>query len=404
MCDRKKISLSVLAVLFSLLLQGTTLFLFLPRIGPSWSSFDKPVQVSVLLAVSMVLSLLSVTGNKIVCRTVLFIKAGILVFICKAVGTLDTVFQYFLASSVLESAFFLAPPYGLFFSVFLVAAAIVSLAPHSTDAQMIDGITLPDLVFSVIFSVVTAAMGTMLRVFQNACIVRDTEIERLESVIRRVTDTNFAYQNYAVLAEEKSVEKERQRISREIHDIIGYTMTNVLMLIQAALHSTDCAQMRLLLVKAQTHLNESVNDARLALRRLRERDIRSTKGVYLFVQLTKTFSEIAGIDIDIDFGNMTGVLGSAAEKAVYRMLQEGMTNSFRHGKATHIAISFRRENNAVTVRLLDNGNGSAGVIREGIGIRGMRERVELLGGILSAGQAADGFLIQAVIPLEDSDE
>jgi len=76
------------------------------------------------------------------------------------------------------------------------------------------------------------------------------------------------------------------------------------------------------------------------------------------------------------------------------VVQEGMTNAVRHGKADRIEIRIARAGNQVFVRIRDNGAGCA-ELEEGFGLRHMRERLEMLGGTLDYGNldkdAADGY-------------
>ena len=109
----------------------------------------------------------------------------------------------------------------------------------------------------------------------------------------------------------------------------------------------------------------------------------------------------------MDFGNLPEKLNGTVERIIFRMLEESMTNAFKHGTADLITIYFLYENGDIIIRIFDNGtrNGQNGTeVKEGIGLRGMRERIEPLGGTLTAQFVADGFLLRAVIPEGNPDE
>lgn len=96
-------------------------------------------------------------------------------------------------------------------------------------------------------------------------------------------------------------------------------------------------------------------------------------------------------------------LGEAAELTAYRVVQEGLTNVFRHAQATRVSVTIApgeageiRE--GVVVRIRDNGIGITPESHSGFGLIGMRERVWALGGVLSVTSQADGVMIEAVIP------
>jgi len=87
-------------------------------------------------------------------------------------------------------------------------------------------------------------------------------------------------------------------------------------------------------------------------------------------------------------------LDTDEEDALYRVVQEGLTNAVRHGRADRIEIRITRTGNMVTVNIRDNGTGCE-ALEEGFGLRHMRERLEMLGGTLVYGNleknAQDGY-------------
>ena len=100
-------------------------------------------------------------------------------------------------------------------------------------------------------------------------------------------------------------------------------------------------------------------------------------------------------------------LDSDEEDALYRVVQEGLTNAVRHGRADRISVRVTRTGDLVTVSIRDNGTGCA-KLEEGFGLRHMRERLNMLGGTLSYGNldsdAQDGytgFFITVSLPIRN---
>ena len=100
-------------------------------------------------------------------------------------------------------------------------------------------------------------------------------------------------------------------------------------------------------------------------------------------------------------------LDADEEDALYRVVQEGLTNAVRHGGADRISIRVTRTGDLVTVSVQDNGTG-CGSLEEGFGLRHMRERLDMLGGTLSYGNldsgAQDGytgFFITVGLPIRN---
>ena len=182
------------------------------------------------------------------------------------------------------------------------------------------------------------------------------------------------------------------------------------MLIQAAqIGKGDSEQTHAILEKARLHADESLREARQTLAALRTEAVERPRGANLFLKLTKTFQEVTGILINIDFANMPSELPAEVEKLLYRLIQEGLTNAFRHGKASEVHISFWYDRGNLTIRIRDNGRGETleaneeGTLsseRPGIGLAGLREQVEQRGGRFQAGAVMGGFLLEATLPKE----
>lgn len=226
------------------------------------------------------------------------------------------------------------------------------------------------------------------------------EIERLDFAIGRISDINASFQDALAQAEEASSLRERNRITREIHDIVGYALTNQQMMLEAALLLTDESDERLreLLGMARRGVAEGLRDARRTLYELRRNESHSEDpGFGVLLKVVRNFEAVTGVHVAVDFTNARGELSRAAWLSLYRLIQESMINAFRHGNAKNIAIIFRENESDFYVRVRDDGCGAANVI-EGIGLKGMRERTVALGGELFAGNAADGFVVSARLP------
>ena len=113
--------------------------------------------------------------------------------------------------------------------------------------------------------------------------------------------------------------------------------------------------------------------------------------------VAENFQEVTGIIVDLELTTLSEGMSFREEKTLYRVIQEGMTNAFRHGQADRIRIILSEGTDAYECVIRDNGRGAAKV-EEGIGLKGMRERVEALGGRLSAQPRRDGFILRCRLP------
>ena len=226
------------------------------------------------------------------------------------------------------------------------------------------------------------------------------EAARLDTAIDSIADVNASFQAALAAAEAVSVKKERNRITREIHDIVGYALTNQQMMLEACLMLAEPGggRLRELLSMAKDGVAEGLRETRKTLYELRRIDEAPDLGFGGLLTVARNFERVTGIRVSVDFTNSTGQIEHSGWLSVYRLIQESMINSFRHGHARNIAITFREDGSALHVQVRDDGRGASELI-EGIGIKGMRERLEALGGELEVGNAVDGFAVSASIPL-----
>ncbi len=115
-----------------------------------------------------------------------------------------------------------------------------------------------------------------------------------------------------------------------------------------------------------------------------------------------------GVVIETTISQSLGALGETAELTIYRVVQEALTNVFRHSGATSVSVLIEAANeasrspsdgsNAIRVRIQDNGDGLPDLLKPGYGMIGMRERVLALGGTLNVISTGTGVTVEAIVP------
>jgi len=219
--------------------------------------------------------------------------------------------------------------------------------------------------------------------------------------IDNLLNANLDFQTYAAEIGEKSTIEERKRLTREVHDIVGYTLINLRMMMEAAveLSPADNERLRDLLNRARDQAMSGLLETRGALRNFRAIDTAVIEGANRIQRFVKSFSQATGIAVEVSYGNIPRSFGPEIDGAVVRIIQESMTNAFRHGKATEIQIGLWVDEGRLLVKITDNGIG-AEEIKPGIGLSGMGERIDSLHGSLSARNGEYGFIVNAIIPLK----
>jgi signal transduction histidine kinase len=196
---------------------------------------------------------------------------------------------------------------------------------------------------------------------------------------------------------------ERQRIARELHDVVTHNVT--MLVVQAEAAASVPAMSDRERVAALDGLAAGGRAALAELRQLlgvlRESDDGTPSaplpGMAQAGELVER-ARRAGLAIEFHQPDLADPLPAAIDLAGYRVIQEGLTNVIRHASATHatVAVNFGRDELVITVD--DDGVGGNGT--DGTGLTGIRERVRLLGGAVDAGRGPlGGFRLSARIPI-----
>ena len=192
---------------------------------------------------------------------------------------------------------------------------------------------------------------------------------------------------------------ERNRIGREIHDVLAHSLGALSVQLEAAdalLESgRDAGAVRPLLQQARRFAVEGLSETRAAVHALRDEPVALTE------QLT-ALADADGADITIT-GNARA-LPPEAGLALYRAAQEALSNARKHAPGAAVSLCLTFEPGA-TVLVITNGPARAGTASadlatsgSGFGLRGMRERIELLGGEIRAGPRERGHTVRVTVP------
>jgi len=253
----------------------------------------------------------------------------------------------------------------------------------------------------IVYVIFLYLMFRFVQLMREEMLRQDAMQTRLDGAVAQLTDANLGFQRHAVRAEEASASNERRRISREIHDTVGYTMTNIIMMMEEANArlETDLERVRQLIRTTRLQAERGWEEARSALRALRALRSAEISGALALTKLVRAFEQATGIAVQVSFGNVVWPMNEEVETVVYRFIQEGMTNSFRHGRATRIDIFLWHAKDELRLTMWDNGVGAT-EFKEGIGMNGLFERITPLGGKLIARGLPQGFELAIVVPYE----
>jgi signal transduction histidine kinase len=330
----------------------------------------------------------------------LAIRMAAVTIVCRPYGGLMMIKLPLWSGVFIEAGGFLDPPFSLLVQAFFSLVILLSQGPLLIwGEELIPGTPSVALVAAAVCLAGLAALLFLLRICVRVVRRNEEQSARLDEAVRQLTVANLSFQKLASSAEERSADDERKRITREIHDSIGYALNNLIMMMEAATRMApkDAATLRGLLAQAREEAQVGLNETRKALRLLRMVTQDQVRGLSAIHRLVSIFSSATGVEVKVEYCNADQSFGDAIDLAVYRMIQEGMTNAFRHGRATLIRLQFWQDHTGVRVILWDNGTAEESV-KDGIGLSGMRERVERIDGTFHASRVADGFEISAWLP------
>jgi signal transduction histidine kinase len=211
-------------------------------------------------------------------------------------------------------------------------------------------------------------------------------------------------QALAVVERARTVATQQQlRVAQGLHDGVGHGLAVIAMQAGVGLHvlDRDPAAVRTALEAIRDSARESLDALRAELAQISgEPAPRHPRHGVADLDALVDRVRSAGLAVDVT-GSPDG-LSEPTGAVVYAVVQEALTNVLQHASATSVSVRFDRASEQMTVTVEDDGRGDGRQTcpAEGMGLRGMRERVQALGGAFSAGSRAHGgFAVRAVMPL-----
>jgi signal transduction histidine kinase len=244
--------------------------------------------------------------------------------------------------------------------------------------------------FSVIFSLVWTVGFALSRKFREADEAKEraarAEQEREERARLAVSD-------------------ERARIARELHDVVGHSVS--VMTVQASavrrlLRPQQQKEREALLVVEQTGREALAEMRRMVgvLRRPEEAPALAPQPSLEHLEKLLTHVRESGLRVELRIEGTPEQLPAGVDLTAYRLVQEGLTNALKHARAQHAEVTVRYGDGHVELSVSDDGRGTGDGDGGGHGLVGMRERISVYGGELEAGpRAGGGYRLRARLPV-----
>jgi signal transduction histidine kinase len=203
-----------------------------------------------------------------------------------------------------------------------------------------------------------------------------------------------------------AVAEERARIARELHDVVAHAVSVMVLQTGAARHRLPAAAEEE--GRALEEVERTGRRALVEMRRLlgamrgegQEAELAPQPGLDTLESLLEGYRG-AGLAVELRIEGERRPLPRALDLSVYRIVQEGLTNTLKHAHATRADVVVRYEPDGLRIDVRDDGRGMAANDGLGHGLVGVRERVKIYGGEMSAGSAnGGGFVLSASLPIE----
>jgi signal transduction histidine kinase len=197
-------------------------------------------------------------------------------------------------------------------------------------------------------------------------------------------------------------ELERRRLARELHDETGQALTSILLGLKNVEDASSPESARAAAAELREQIVDTLQNVRRLAVELRPSALDDFGLAPALERLAEAFGEQSGITVDIQTNLDSPRLAPEVETALYRIVQEALTNVAKHAEATRVSIVVTRRENSVTAVIEDDGRGfgAGGGTGDGLGLVGMKERVGLLGGRLALESTEGaGTTVVAEVPL-----
>lgn len=229
------------------------------------------------------------------------------------------------------------------------------------------------------------------------------EKERIRLLNEQLGEANKRLRAYAIEAERTAETRERNRLAREIHDTLGHALTGIVAGLDACILTMDAAPdfTKKQLGKIRETAQRGITDVRRSVKKLRPDDLEKLPFREALVRMTEEFASSSGMKINFTVVGWPERLREDQEEVIYRVVQEGITNANRHGRAKNVNLTIGSSDGRLRIIIADDGTGCEDV-KQGFGLRHMKERLELLHGTLNFWNDA-GFIVEAEIPMNQEE-
>lgn len=212
---------------------------------------------------------------------------------------------------------------------------------------------------------------------------------------------------YAAATEQLAVSQERNRMARELHDTLAHSLSGVIVQLEAAeaLWDVNLAGARKMMEHVQQSARSGLTEVRRALTSLRASPLEDLGLVLAISDLAESVAARTDLRLELEVADHIENIPPEVEQCVYRVAQEVLANVARHSKAKSLQVSLLQPNGHLLLNISDDGQGfdSNNVEATRYGLKGLRERAEMMGGVLRVEtKIHQGTTVHFSVPLPEA--
>jgi signal transduction histidine kinase len=294
-------------------------------------------------------------------------------------------------------------------------ASIFGVWPNGAIYSVISlGITLGIIKFygesnSVLIQTAAEFLAGMIFILVFVLLERRSALatRRAEGLLKDLQAANIALKAAHQKEKELAIAEERMRLARDIHDGLGHHLTVLSIQLQAAekLVKRDPQAAAEALRVSRGEAQAALEEVRRSVGMMRQSPVESQPLVEMIANLVHDFGEHTGLQSDFELGGTPIELSEFAGQTLFRTVQESLTNIQKHARAVkHIRVKLAYSPEAIHLAVNNDGQPlkEAASAQGGYGLKGLRERVDQLGGEFGCGPvSSNGFQVDVSIPLKE---
>jgi signal transduction histidine kinase len=205
---------------------------------------------------------------------------------------------------------------------------------------------------------------------------------------QRLTEANERLAQHASTVEQLTISRERNRLARELHDVLAHTLSGVAVELEGlrATMPRDSEQATALLNHSLQAIRDGLIETRRALQELRAKPLEDLGMALAMQTLAESYASRSDFQLELEIDRDFGDIPDEVQQSIYRIAQEALANIADHSHAQHAQVSLKQEGNALRLIIRDDGCGFDPNTTEAelhYGLLGIQERAKVIGGDLS---------------------